>query len=332
MHKIITDSNRTMYIALLAIVAVLIILSFMLGNSISGVVFGLASGDPQTDYLIFREIRLPRTLLLVLCGASLGMAGAVLQGLFRNPLAEPGIIGTSASASLGAVLLIYFGSGFNHPFLVSLAGIVGAYISLTVLYQLIRRNHSMTTIILTGVAINSLSAALIALSLNLAPDPFAATEIMTWLMGSVTDRELGLVFWLLPFVIFGILLMLLSSKALDALTLGNDTATSLGFNIKRTSLFAVSGAGIAVGACTSITGAIGFIGLIVPHILRQFVQHKPGKLLLPSALGGVALLTASDMMVRLLPAGPELKLGVITALLGVPFFLYIIINYRYGTS
>lgn len=325
----IANSQWRLYLILSLLVILLVILSLSLGRSVSGIVFGLNSGNVASDYLIFTEIRLPRTLLLVLCGASLGMAGAVLQGLLRNPLAEPGIVGTSASAALGAVLLIYFGSGFKNPFLISIAGITAALISLTLLYRLAVRDHSVTTIILAGVAINTLSAAMISLALNLAPDPFAATEIMTWLMGSVTDRELDLIIWILPFVVVGLLLMLASARALDALSLGNDTAFSLGFSIKRTTLLAISGAGIAVGACTSISGSIGFIGLVVPHLLRPFTQQHAGRLLLPSALGGIILISAADILIRLIPSGPELKLGVVTALLGVPFFLYLVLQLRY---
>jgi len=328
MNKPIRSSTWKLQLSLGLLCLLAIALSLSLGRSISGPVLGLNSGNSASDWLILFEIRIPRTLLLILCGASLGLAGALLQGLLRNPLAEPGILGTSGSAALGSVLVIYFATGIPNPFLISLAGIFGAVLSLGLLYQLALRHSSMSTVILAGVAINALSAALIALALNLAPDPFAITEIMTWLMGSVSDRELRLSLWLVPFVLVGLALMLSCRQAINALSLGDDTATSLGINLKRTKILAILGAGIAVGACTSITGSIGFIGLIVPHLLRPFVQHQAGKLLIPSALGGILLLTVADILVRLTPSGPELKLGVVTALLGVPFFLYLIVVFR----
>ena len=315
------------YAVLITVGLAVLTLSMALGRSVTGPVFGLSTGQAETDWLILTQIRLPRTLLLLVCGAVLGMAGALLQGLLRNPLAEPGVLGTSSSAALGSVLAIYFFTGFSNPFLISVAGIIGASVSLAVLYQMAIRQSTMSTVILAGVAINALSAALISLALNLAPDPFAATEIMTWLMGSVADREMRLIVWILPFVAIGVVFMLLCAPALNALSLGEATAASLGIHLKRAQLFGIGGAGIAVGACCSISGNIAFVGLIVPHLVRPFFQ-TPGQLMLPSALAGVVLLTLADCLIRLMPMGPEIKLGVLTALLGVPFFIYLVMSMR----
>jgi len=278
--------------------------------------------------IVFYDIRLPRLLLALLTGASLGLAGAVLQGLLRNPLAEPGIIGVSGGAALGSVMIIYFNIASATSLFLPLGGILGAIVSMTLLYFLAGKGGHLYKLILAGIAINALAAALTALALNLAPSPFALSEILFWLMGSVSNRSMDHVWVLLPFVIIGILLLSLSARGLDALTLGEKGAASLGVNVKHLKTLVIIGTGIAVGACVSITGSIGFIGLIVPHILRRYVHYRPGALLLPSALAGAMLLVIADSVVRIIPLNVELKLGVVTALLGAPFFIYLVLSVK----
>jgi len=287
----------------------------------------LAATDPDMARVIFWEIRVPRTALALLIGFSLGLTGAALQGFLRNPLAEPGLVGASSGAALGAVLIFYFGLLGASPFILPLGGIAGALLALAILYGLAGDAPSVTTLILAGVALNAAANALTSLALNLAPNPFAVYEILFWLLGSVSDRGIEHVAMAAPFILAGSLAILMSARSLDPLALGEDVAASLGVNLKRLRLTVIGGAGLAVGAGVAVSGMIGFIGLVVPHLVRPMVGHRPSKVLLPSGLLGAALLTFADLAVRLLP-GRELKLGVVTALLGAPFFLMLILRRR----
>lgn len=282
--------------------------------------------------LIVREIRLPRTILAILVGASLGLAGAALQGLLRNPLAEPGIIGVSSSAALGAVITFYFGLAQVFPLALPLGGIAGALLAVMLVYALAGRYGSILTIILAGVAVSSFAGALTALALNLAPSPYAALEIVFWLLGSLADRSFEHIGLAGPVMAIGWIMLLSSGRALDALTLGEETAQTLGFNLKLVQFQVIVGAALSVGAAVSVTGGIAFIGLVVPHLLRRLVGHVPSKLLPVSALGGGALLLIADIAVRMISVGPELKVGVLTALIGAPFFLYLIVTMRRDRS
>jgi len=291
-------------------------------NSLSDIL----NNEATLNSIIFEEIRLPRTLLAVLIGASLGLSGAALQGMVRNPLAEPGVIGVSTSAALGAVIVFYFGLASAFPLALPLGGITGALLAVIFLYLLTKHNNSMLTLILAGVAVSSLAAALTALALNLAPNPYASLEIFFWLMGSLADRSFTHVWLVLPPTLLGWWLMLSMRRDLDVLSLGEDTAHSLGVQLQRLNKRIILGVALAVGAAVSVSGGIGFIGLVVPHLLRRFVAYQPGRLLLCSALGGAVLLLAADITVRLLPTQQELKIGVLTALLGAPFFLHLILK------
>ena len=292
-------------------------------------IFGsLFSLDGSAAALVVQEIRLPRTLLGALVGATLGLSGAALQGLLRNPLAEPGLIGVSGGAAFGAVVMFYSGLALAFPLALPLGGMAGALIASVALYALAGRDSSILTLILAGIAINSLASALTALALNLAPSQFAALEIAFWLLGSVADRTWQHIGLVLPFMVAGWLLLLSVGRALDALTLGEETAASLGFDMRLVQLRLVLGITLAVGAAVAVSGGIAFVGLVVPHLLRPLVGHQPSRLLPASALGGAALLLVSDIVVRLFPAGPELKLGVVTALIGAPFFLFLVLSTR----
>ena len=296
--------------------------------SLLSIFWGQDQHNSATILLILQQIRLPRVLIGLVVGAVLGLAGAILQGLLRNPLAEPGLIGASSSAALGAVIVLYFGLAGLAPWLLPVGGMLGALLGVLLVVGLAGGGHGGLGLILAGVAVNSLSAALTSLALNLAPSPYAALEIVFWLLGSLADRSFEHLWLALPGVLVGLSLVLGCGRGLDALCLGEETARSLGIHLAWLRLRCVLGLGLAIGACVAVSGSIGFIGLVVPHLLRPVTGYQPSRLLLPSALGGAALLTAADLLVRLLPGHGELKLGVITALLGTPLFLHLLWQYR----
>jgi iron complex transport system permease protein len=286
----------------------------------------MLSPEPATRAvarLVVLDIRLPRTLLAVLAGSSLGLSGAVLQGLLRNPLADAGIIGVSASAGLGAVLAFYFGL-----WSVAAGGIGGSLVGLSLLILLAGRNAGTFTLILAGLALSSFAVALTSLALNLAPSPLAAYEMMFWLLGSVADRSWQPVLTSLPFILAGLALLLTTGRALKALTLGEDVAHSLGVDLRRLRWSAIGGTALCVGASVAVTGSIAFVGLVVPHMLRPTVRYDPARLLAASALGGAVLLLGADIVIRLVAVGQELKLGVATAIIGAPFFLWQVLRLR----
>jgi len=288
---------------------------------------GLLPGAPEPLGTIIRDLRLPRVVLAILIGGSLGLSGAALQGLLRNPLAEPGVIGVSASAGFGAVLALYLTAG-GLALSVPLAAMGGAGVATAILVAMARGEASVLTLILAGVAINALAGALTALALNLSPNPFALQDMVHWLMGSLANRSFHDVTLAAPFIIAGSLLLMLSGRGLAALSLGEETAASLGIPLPRLRLQVIIGAALAVGAGVAVAGAIGFVGLVVPHMLRPLCGYDPARLLLPSAAGGAALLLLADIAVRLAPGGQELKLGVVTALIGAPVFLHLVWSTR----
>jgi iron complex transport system permease protein len=288
--------------------------------------FGTADDKHLT---IVRELRLPRSLLAIAIGGAMGLSGAVLQGLLRNPLAEPGVIGITSSAGLGAVIALYFGWSMIVPLALPLSAMFGAGIVTVILYFLSSRSESILTLILAGVAIGGFSIALSSLAMNLSPNPWAVTEILFWLMGSLRDRSFHEVGLAVPFIALGCLLLAITGRALDALSLGEEGARSLGIDLRRIRALAIIGTSCAVGASVAVAGSIGFIGLVVPHLMRPLVGHLPSRLLLPSAVGGACLLSAADISVRLLAqSGPELHLGVVTSLIGAPFFFYLLLRAR----
>jgi iron complex transport system permease protein len=276
--------------------------------------------------LIIHDIRLPRTVLALITGGVLGLAGAVLQGFTRNPLAEPALLGVSSGAALGAVIAIYFGFAAMSVFAGPLMGIAGAVLACALTFALGR--NGTVALVLAGAAVSSLTAAGIALALNFAPNPYAAYEIMTWLLGSLADKSWAQVMLVLPFAIAGCAALAFTGRALDALSLGEIQAEALGFNLTKLAAFVVAGTALSVGAITSVTGAIGFIGLVAPHLVRPFVGYEPHRVLLPAALAGALLLLCSDIAARLVHTNPELRLGVFTSLLGTPFFFWLVVRIR----
>ncbi len=324
--------NRPLLIASLAIAAlVLMLVSMLTGPAGLGPVQSiraLVAGGDEAAMLIMREIRLPRALLAALVGFSLGVSGAALQGFLRNPLAEPGIIGVSASAALGAVLMFYTGIAGASLLALPAGALAGAAACVFALIAIASARASTITLILAGVALSSLAAALTSLVLNLSPNPFAAYEIIFWLLGSLKDRTMDHVWLALPLMALGWAALWTSSRALDALSLGEEGAAGLGVNLSRARLLIIGGVALSVGAATAVTGAIGFIGLIVPHLIRPLTDRLPGNLLLPSGLGGAALLTAADIVARSAIVERELNVGVVTALIGAPFFLWLVVRSR----
>jgi iron complex transport system permease protein len=296
--------------------------------TLADVLAALTGQAEETAHLIVIELRLPRAILATMIGATLGLAGATLQGFLRNPLAEPGLIGVSTSAALGAVLMLYTGAAAFAAVALPAGGIIGGLLGMVLVQALAGRGGSALTLILAGIAVTSFTSALTALALNFAPSPFAALEIVFWLMGSLADRGFDHVWIAAPFMAVGWALLAGLGRALDALTLGGDTARTLGFDTAALRMRLVLGIALSVGAATAVAGAIGFIGLVVPHLLRPLARHRPGALLGLSALGGAGLLLAADIAVRILGSGRELKIGVLTTLLGAPFFLWLILKQR----
>lgn len=324
-------SYRVLIAVLVAATLVLFVLSLTVGPA--GIAFGdsiaaLFSSKADAVALIMREIRLPRALLGLMIGATLGLSGAVLQGYLRNPLAEPGLLGISSMASLGAVLAIYTGLSAAFALALPLAALAGAVLAVVVVQAMAGTRGNSLLIILAGIAVTSFAGAMTSLALNLSPNPFAALEIMFWMLGSLTDRSMTHVWLAGPFMILGWAMLGSLGRSLDALTLGSETAASMGVELRRVQFLAVFGTAACVGAATAVSGAIGFVGLVVPHILRPLVGSKPSRLLLASALGGACVVLAADILVRLIAPERDLKLGVLTAIVGAPFFLWLVFRAR----
>lgn len=277
---------------------------------------------------VLGQIRTPRLLLALIVGATLGIAGAAMQGLLRNPLADPGVLGVSSGAALGAVCTLYFGVAALAWYWLPLAAIAGALVSLLLVYLLAGLHASMLALILAGVAVNAITGALVAVALNFAPSLYAMQEIVFWLMGSLANRHFDHVAIALPLAIIGWLLILSRSRFLDALSLGEESTRSLGFNTQSNRIILLLGIALSVGACVAVSGSIGFVGLVVPHLLRPLVGHRPGRLMIVSGLAGALLLVLADILVREINMARELKLGVVTSLLGGPFFLLLIMKTR----
>jgi iron complex transport system permease protein len=304
--------------------------SLLLGPSplTAGEVIGGLFAPHGLASVIAREIRLPRAGLALVVGAALGASGAALQGLFRNPLAEPGVTGVTSAAGLGAVIAFYFGFTATSPLLLPVFAIAGALAAAGILYLLSRAGAGAIALVLGGVAIASLATALTALALSQSPNPYAMSESVVWMMGALKDRTLADLAFAGPFVAAGIALLLSAARGLDALTLGEEAAHSLGVDISSIRRRIIVGVALATGAATAAAGAVSFVGLVVPHLLRPFYGHEPARLIWPSALGAAALVAAADIAVRLISPDEKLPLGVLTALLGAPFFIWLILRMR----
>lgn len=313
------------------VVALLFAASLLVGPAGLGLgesLKALLTGQGGAVVLVMQEIRLPRALLGLMTGAALGLSGAAMQGYLRNPLAEPGLIGVSATAALGAVLSLQTGLAGLFALALPLSALAGATVAVLLILVLAGPRGGALSLILAGVALSALAAALTSLVLNLSPNPFAAMEIVYWMMGSLADRSMTHVWLAAPFMAVGLVMLLSLGRSLDALTLGEDAAASMGVNLTRLRLAVIFGTALVVGASVSVAGSIGFVGLVVPHVLRPFVGARPSRLLPAAGLGGAAVVLAADIAVRLIAPDQDLKLGVLTALIGAPFFLHLIWRLR----
>lgn len=297
------------------------------GRALAGL-FGLGAGpDALADRVIVQDIRLPRALAAWMVGAALGASGAALQGLLRNPLAEPGVLGVSAAAALGAVSVLVFGAAalpaLLAPWALPLAAVTGAMAATALLALAATRLRSVVTLILVGVGLSSFCAALMSLLMNLAPNPFTLAEMINWMLGSVANRSMADLGFAAPFMALGAWALAARRRDLTALTLGEEAAAGIGADLARTRILVVLGAGLLTGASVALAGAIGFVGIVAPHLVRPLVGHDPARGLLPSALLAGAILVLADIGVRLAPGAAELNLGVLAALLGAPAFAWI---------
>lgn len=326
MTQAVTHTNaraRSITGALAAAACLAFLLSLVTGPT--GFGLGPASGQ---RWLVLTEIRLPRALLGALVGGALGLSGAALQGYLRNPLAEPGLLGVSSGAAFGAVASIHLGLAGAFALALPLAGLAGAALATLAVFLLAGERTGPATLILAGVAISALGAALMSLALNLSRNPFAAAESIFWMMGSLADRSLVQVWLAGPLILTGMALLMRLGRALDGLSLGDDVARTLGIQLERTRFLLIAGTALCVGAATAVTGIIGFVGLVVPHVLRPIVGPLPSRLLLASLFGGAAMLLIADVAVQLIAPLVDVRIGVLTALIGAPFFVWLVLRLR----
>lgn len=323
--------QRTSVLLLFGLVLLLFILSLGIGPvrlSPLVVAKALLGSANEAQQIIVQEIRLPRAVLAVAIGGVLGLSGAALQGLLRNPLASPSLFGAPQAAAFGAVLVISTGIANALSFALPVAAILGAFASVFVLLAVAGRAANLLLLILAGMAVSSFAGAATALTMNLATNPFAQLEISFWLLGSLEDRSFRHVALSLPFIAAGGAILFAQRSGFRVLSLGEEVAQSLGLDVRRLRFLVILGVALGVGGGVAVSGTIGFIGLVAPHLARPLVGYDPARLLIPSALIGAALLTAADIAVRLISSNADIKVGVLTALIGVPFFLWLIVRER----
>lgn len=319
--------KRHLNLMLVLLLVVFAAISLSTGSTQVSVLDGLIGWIMQArtpEAIVIGELRLPRTLLAVTVGAALGLSGAALQGLLRNPLADPGLTGASQGAALGAASVFYFGGfatfGIAAP---GVAGLIGAATALMLMLSL-AGSSGATTVLLAGLAISTACSAALAAVLNFAPNPFAMQELVFWLLGSVAERGHEHLLLIVPALLAGATLIWRERAFLAALSLGEVVAGSLGYHFARRSQRVIAGSAILIGSAVSVAGSIGFVGLLIPHLIRPLVDHRPDRLLLPSAIAGACLVCGADILVRTLPSGQELKLGVLTSIVGAPFLIALI--------
>ena len=324
-------SGRALNLSLLGASAAAILAACLLGSvplPPARLLAALFGGGEPGDAVVVWAIRLPRALAAFIVGVGLGASGAALQGLLRNPLAEPGVLGVSASAALAATFTLYYGLAAAAPWLLPLAAVAGALAATMLIALVAMRSASMVTLVLVGVALSSFAGALMALLMNLAPNPFSLSDMVSWMLGSVANRSFDDLALAAPFMLSGLAILFLNRRGLSALTLGEEAAAGVGLDLRRQRLLVVLGAGLVTGASVAVAGAIGFVGIVAPHLVRPRVGHDPARGLLPSALLGGLFLVLADIGVRVLPTDAELKLGVVAALVGAPVFALIAASAR----
>lgn len=325
------DDYRLLNAALILGILCVFWLSLDMGDIDISVIKGIQDyikGVSSADALIVTEIRMPRTLLALFVGAALGLAGGAIQGLLRNPLADPGLIGAAQGAALGAATVFYYGFLASLGVLATaVAGLIGAFLTLLVMWGLSGSGRP-SLVILAGLAVSTLAGALLAVLLNFAPNPFAMQELVFWLLGSVANRGFESVYIMMAALCLGVWIIISQKRLFAALTLGEQVAASLGVSVAKASRWVIVGCAILIGSAVSVAGNIGFVGLLAPHIIRPLVAHRPERLLVPVTLFSGLLVLSADFMVRLMPPDRELKLGVLTTLLGTPLFLWLIYKER----
>lgn len=287
------------------------------------------AADPRS--IIIVELRLPRMVLGLIIGGGLGLSGAVMQGYLRNPLADPGLLGVSPTAAFGAVLSLYFGYAVQ-PWLLPIFALAGAAIGMALLGIIAGRSASLVVFTLAGLVLTNIAGTLTAFAISVAPTPFVASQIMTWLNGALTDRSWNDVVVAVPLILAGSAILATTARSLDALTLGEAAARSIGVDPRRLQVAVIAGTALIVGAAVAAAGVIGFVGLIVPHLVRPFAGNRPSAILLPSTLAGALLLTVADALVRVVPTVSELRLGIAMSLIGGPFFLFLLVRMRRGLA
>lgn len=310
-----------------AIFAILLAVAFPV-SLLAGRVWVDLEATPNAA-LILMELRLPRAMLAIVIGAGLGAAGAAMQGYLRNPLADPGLFGIAPMAALGAVASLWFGFALS-AWLLPFFALLGAGLAMALLAIIAGRSGGIALFTLAGLMIASLAGALTALAITLAPNAFAMSEIVLWLNGALTDRSWREVTIAAPLVAIGIVVLSIAARPLDALTLGADAARSMGVDMRALLWLLIIGVGLTVGASVAVAGIIGFVGLIVPHLVRPLTDRLPSSLILPSALAGALLVLVADSIVRILPLVTELRLGIALSLIGAPFFLWLLLRMRRG--
>ncbi len=322
-----TSANIVLIFGLI-IVAIGSLLYGRANMSVMDVINALFGGASEPVTIIVRELRLPRVILGIVIGAAMGVSGAALQGVLRNPLADPGVVGVSASAALGAVIAIHLGLVAIWPLSISIFAMAGALAATAILFIISARDSSVLMLILVGIGISSLAMAAISLVMNMADNPMSIRDMIMWMLGSLENRTVTDLLLAVPFIIIGWLMMINIGQGLNALSVGEDTAQTMGIDIKSLKLRVVVGSAISVGAAVAVCGSIGFVGLVVPHMVRALITNEPGRILIPSALLGGLLLTLADVVTRMPILSTDLRLGVVTSLIGAPAFLYIIYKTR----
>ncbi len=325
--------QRVLIPGLLAASLLAIVLACLLGSTPLGldrVIAALAGQGAAGDMIVVWQIRLPRALAAFVVGAALGVSGAALQGLLRNPLAEPGILGVSASAALAATFAIFYGLTEFSAWALPVAAIIGALAATGLIALAAIRTRSVVTLILIGVGLSSFAGAVMSLMMNLAPNPFTLSDMVNWMLGSVANRSFDDIGFAAPFMVAGLAVLLFTRRGLSALTLGEEAASGVGVDLRRLRIVVVLGAGLATGASVALAGAIGFVGIVAPHVVRPWVGHDPARSLVPSGLLAGLFLVLADIGVRVLPTQSELKLGVVAALIGAPAFIWIAMQRQAG--
>ena len=330
LKKIAGSSQGTRILDLLVLLCVIgLVSSCFFGSTsipVTRVAQAMVGAGTIGDEIVIWEIRLARAFAALLVGGALGGSGAALQGLLRNPLAEPGVLGISAMSALGATTAIYFGVASITPAVVPIASILGAVTATSFILIVAIRVRSIVTLILVGAGISSLAGALISLLMNFSPNPFTLSDLISWMLGSVANRSYTDLLISGPLILFGLLTLWIVRHSLSVLSLGEDAAHALGLDIKKSRFYVIIGASVATGASVAIAGAVGFVGLVAPHIIRPLVGYDPARTIIPSALLGGLLVLIADLAIRLTPTATELRLGVVCALLGAPAFIWIAVN------